>query len=179
MVLRDWASIDFIGELLVETPVYRFSLDQALSPHFTLITCALVRHPIDQWLSTGRLKVYAGKLDVDRFLYGYRRYADSIGSRNVRYEDFTRDPRTVSREICGLLDIDYDAGFLERWHRNTCITGNNKNSSRGTANTAADQIRPLPRRAVEPGLIRQIEANADYRRLIAHLGYQTSAAVSS
>ena len=171
MVLRDWASIDFVGKILNPVPVHRFQLDAVLAPHFNLHTCALVRHPLDQWLSTRRLKVYADKLSAEEFFYGYRRYAEAIGNRFVQYEAFTRSPGLQMRKICSMMQIEYDPGFIERWHQNDRITGDNKKSSRGTSDTEASQIRPLPRRQVETALADEIARNADYQKSIELLNY--------
>ena len=170
-VLRDWSTVDFMGRLLVDEPVYRFSLDEALSSRFRILSYALVRHPLDQWLSTRRLKVYAGKLDEAAFFRGYLRFAEQVRDRCVRYEDFTADPESAMERIAGGLQLDYDPGFMLRWQDNHCITGDNKGSSRGSAGPGAGEIRPLPRRAVDPALESSIAANPDYREIIRLLGY--------
>ena len=172
MVLRDWASIDFIGRILKEEPTYQFYLDNALDPHFSIHTCALVRHPLDQWLSTRRLKIYTDKLSSEAFFYGYRRYAEAIGERYVQYEEFTRNPESTMQKICEFLDLKYDAGFLDRWHTNTAITGDNKKSSRGTSTSEASRIRPLPRREHDSSLEHQLANNTDYQLSLRLLGYQ-------
>ena len=174
MVLRDWASVDFVGRLLVGSPSRRFELDHALRPHFRLHTIALVRHPLDQWLSTRRLKIYRGKLDSNAFFEGYRHYAENVAGKFVRYEDFTADPTEVMRQICHALELDYDHGFLDRWRQNDCITGDNKNSSRGSSGAGAGEIRPMPRREVESALLREVESNADYQASLRLLGYRSA-----
>lgn len=178
MVLRDWASVDFIGRVLVTNPVYRFRLDEVLAAEFNLRICSLVRHPLDQWLSSRRLKVYADKLDAREFFLGFRRYVEAIGPDFVRYEDFTKDPERQMPRICGMLGVGYDPGFRVRWHENENITGDNKNSSRGSQKDNAHLIQTLPRRAVDPALQAEIEANADYQWIVERLGYQTASPAS-
>ncbi len=172
MVLRDWASIDFIGRILKDEPTYEFHLNKVLEPHFSIHRCALVRHPLDQWLSTRRLKIYAGKLTVEAFVQGYRRYAEAVCGCYVQYEQFTHAPEATMQRICELLELDYDPGFLDRWHTNTAITGDNKNSSRGTSTAEAPRIRPLPRREQDAELEEQLQDNADYQLSLKILGYQ-------
>ncbi len=171
MVLRDWASIDFIGKILNPEPIYQFQLNAVLAPHFDLHTCALVRHPLDQWLSTRRLKIFADKLSPAEFFYGYRRYAEAIGNRFVQYEAFTRCPKTHMQKICEMMQIQYDSRFIERWYQNACITGDNKKTSRGTSDSEAAEIRPLPRREVEAALADEAVGNADYQKSIKLLNY--------
>ena len=172
-VLRDWASIDFIGLLLVDTPIYRFSLNDAVEPEFDILVSALVRHPLDQWLSTRRLNVYRGKLDHAHFFYGYRRYAEAVQNNFFRYEDFIADPSATMRGICSQLAIPFDPTFIDRWHLNEYITGDNKQSSRGSSGDEASKIRPLPRRQIDPELKSALQDNADYQRILTLLDYQT------
>lgn len=173
-VVRDWASIDFVGLLLVDSPVYRFTLNETVSPHFDILQTALVRHPLDQWLSTRRLKVYQGKLDAAQFFYSYRRYAEAVQSDFIRYEDFIDEPSATMQKICRTLQISFDQGFLERWHLNQHITGDNKKSSRGSSGAEASMIRPLPRRENDEALQTMVESNPDYQRILALLDYQTT-----
>lgn len=171
MVLRDWATIDFLGKILKQEPLHQFRLDAVLEPHYSLVTCSLVRHPLDQWLSTRRLKIYADKLSAEAFFYGYRRYAEAIGNRYVQYEAFTRDPLSTMQRICELLELPYDRNFIDRWHENRFVTGDNKKTSRGTSSEEAVRIRSLPRRVIEPELEQQLAENVDYQMSMRLLGY--------
>lgn len=171
MVLRDWATIDFLGKILNQEATHNFSLDAVLEPHYTLHTCALVRHPLDQWLSTRRLKIYADKLSAAEFFHGYRLYAESIGDRFVQYEAFTQEPQVTMQKICKMLEIPCDQSFIDRWHENQCVTGDNKKTSRGTSSEDAGRIRSLPRRQIESELVAQLTDNIDYRKSVQLLGY--------
>ena len=172
MVIRDWASIDFIGKVLIDHPTYRFALDQWLGSHFKTKVFALVRHPLDQWLSTRRLNIYADKLSEEEFFLGYRCYAEAVQDHFIRYEDFTANPESAMTKICRGLDLQYDAGFMQRWHLNEAITGDNKRSSRGTTGDEAAAIRSLPRREIDRTLLAQIRRNDDYHQALAILGYE-------
>ena len=55
LVIRDWAHLDFIGRPFVNNPPYKLLLTEALAPVFDIVQFALVRHPIDQWVSPSRL----------------------------------------------------------------------------------------------------------------------------
>jgi len=172
MVLRDWAVIDFLGRILVEQPVYRHSLNHVLKDHFDIVEVSLVRHPLDQWLSTCRLNIYRDKIDSADFFLGYLKYVEAAAGHFIRYEDFTAAPGVVMQDICHQLALEYDPGFIDRWHHNRYITGDNKNSSRGSKGDSASVIRPLPRREVEPAFKAQIEQDENYQRVISLLGYQ-------
>jgi hypothetical protein len=75
------------------------------------------------------------------------------------------------QEICDQLSLEYDPGFLERWHQNVCITGDNKNSSRGSTGDLSNQIRPLPRREVDAVLANQLKQDNNYQEIVRLLGY--------
>ena len=165
-VVRDWTHIDFTGVPFVATPCYRLRLAEALTERFSVLKTASVRHPIDQWLSLRRLVIVQGKLSLEDFLHGYRRFAERcLEFGFMRYEDFTRDPDTQLRSLCGRLRIPFDPGYRSRWSSYTNITGARH------SNRADHDITPLPRRTVDPGLLERFEANEDYRRAIELLGY--------
>ena len=64
------------------------------------------------------------------------------------------------------MSISYDPGFIQNWCEYVTITGDAQ-SGRGQRR----EIKPVPRRRMEPGLIEQFEKNADYRKSIELLGY--------
>jgi protein O-GlcNAc transferase len=166
LVVRDWTHIDFTGTPFVSAPSYRLRLVEALTEGFSVLNTASVRHPVDQWLSLRRLAVVHGKLSLEDFLRGYRRFAERCsGIGFARYEDFTCDPDAQLRILCQRLRIPFDPGYRQRWASYTNITG-----ARG-GNRVETEIVSLPRRAVEPGLLEAFEANEDYRRTIELLGY--------
>jgi hypothetical protein len=69
------------------------------------------------------------------------------------------------KELCRTLELRFDRQFTERWSSYTFVTGDVSGSRGGPA------IRPVPRRAVDPGLLDQIAANSDYQKSLELLGY--------
>lgn len=170
LVIRDWAHLDFIGVPVLKEPQFHLQLNETLSPVFRIVPYALVRHPIDQWVSTARLKIMEGVLDLDAFLAGYRRFAEAcITTGFMRYEDFTRAPVLQMEILCRHLELEFDAGFIERWAEYTHVTGDTSKMSRGSQ---SDRIKPLRRRMVEKSLLDRFGKNSDYLRAIALLGYE-------
>lgn len=169
LVLRDWAHLDFIGVPFIRNPGFRLQLTESLSPHFDIIQYAIVRHPIDQWTSTCRLKIMQGLLDLDTFLTGYRRFAEQSSVTGfMRYEDFTRDPVHHLKELCRHLQLDFDAHFINRWHENSRVTGDTSKQSRGSQ---IKVIRPLKQRTIDNSVLKRFLNNPDYWRAIELLGY--------
>ena len=169
LVIRDWAHLDFIGVPFIARPACRLQLTELLAREFPIAQYALARHPVDQWLGTARLAVMRGKLGLEPFLAGYRRFAEQcVKTGFMRYEDFTRAPEKEMRKLCIHLKLDFDARFIERWPDNRHVTGDMSGTSRGSG---LRDIRPLPRQPIDPALLGKFRANPDYRQAIALLGY--------
>ena len=168
LLLREWSHLDFYGPPFVAEPAWRSSLVGLLGEGFALRRAVLVRHPVDQLMSLGRLAALGGVLDLPRFLRGHRLLAEMAAETGfVRYEDFTHDPDAVLRRLCGLLDLGFDPGYARRWAAFDKITGDIA-PSRGNA---VAEIRPLPRPALPPALLPRLLASPDYRRSLELLGY--------
>lgn len=166
LVIRDWTHLDFTGVPFVK-PSYRLLTAEALAGRFELRQTCTVRHPLDQWLSLRELAVVQGKLTMEVFLSGYRRFAETACELGfLRYEDFTADPRSLMKALCGRLDLRFDRHFTERWQSYAFVTGDIAGSRGG------GEIRPVPRRPVEPALLDALSANPDYRASLELLGYQ-------
>jgi hypothetical protein len=166
LVIRDWSHLDFTGVPFVASPAYRLLTAEALASRFELRQVCTVRHPLDQWLSLRKLAVVHGKLTLDAFLAGYRRFAEQAREIGFfRYEDFAADPSAIMKELCRRLEVRFDRHFTERWSSYASVTGDVAGSRSGCA------IQLPPRRAVEPGLLDQLAASADYRTSLEILGY--------
>lgn len=167
LVIRDWAHLDFTAIPFLSDPSFRFATAEELAGEFDLLRVALVRHPIDQWLSLSRLKVAQKGLDMEAFLRGYRQFAEQAQELGfLRYEDFVRRPDVELDRLCTRLELSFDPGFRNRWSRFTKITGDVK-STRG-----GDQISVVPRRPVDSEVLDRFGDHPDYQRSIAILGYR-------
>lgn len=173
LLIRDWAHLDFIGTPFIANPPNKLQLTECLAPEFSVLQHAVTRHPVDQWLSTARLDIMRGRLGLDAFLAGYRRFAEEcVKTGFTRYEDFTRKPAFELQKLCARLEMKYDGKFIKRWHRNTRVTGDMSGSSRGSK---LRTIRPLAQPPVAPDLLSVFQQNPDYREAISLLGYQDPA----
>lgn len=168
LVLRDWSHRDFTPVEGEPLPTYVLSLVEELREHFTIVRTALVRHPIDQWMSLRQLTAAQGKVSLDSFLYGYYRFAQECLSLGfIRYEDFTRDPDTHLEVLCQRLHVPFDPDYKHKWTSYVTISGDYPPSGRGR-----NEILPLPRQTIEPELLRQFQGNPHYRSALEMLGYQ-------
>lgn len=168
LVIREWTHWDYIGLPFVDQPRYQSLLVDVLRDRFRLLRAAIVRHPIDQWLSLRKLALIHGKVSLGSYLEGYRRYADlCVQVGFLRYEDFTREPQEQLEVLCRSLELNYDAGFIQRWWKNDKYTGHRG----GARSERVKEIRQLPRRKVEPGLLEAFEVDRNYREILNLLGY--------
>jgi hypothetical protein len=166
LVIRDWSHLDFTGVPFVANPAYRLLTADALAGRFELRQVCTVRHPLDQWLSLRQLAVVHGKLSLDAYLAGYRRFAEQARAIGFfRYEDFAADPSAVMKELCRRLEVRFDRHFVEHWSSYAFVTGDVSGSRDGCL------IKPVPRRTAEPGLLDQLAASADYQISLELLGY--------
>ena len=167
LVLRDWSHLDFTGAPFERNPPYRFRIVEALESRMPVTRCCTVRHPLDQWLSFRQLSILWKDYGVDQFLMGYRAFAEqAVELGFFRYEDFLDDTGSVLDGICQRLELSFDPAWRELWHLYDKLTGD------GGAIRESNEIAPRQRKPVEPGLLAELAANADYNASIEMLGYE-------
>jgi hypothetical protein len=170
LVIRDFTQIDFIGIPLRLEPSYYLRHARLLSDYFEVIPFALVRHPIDMWLSQRKMAPYFQRLTIDFFLDSYFEYAQQIQPFGfVRYEDFIEDPDKQMQIICDKLQIRFDKNFLINWTSYNKITGDtDQTNSRGAG---INKIISLPRRPIQDDTLNQFRANKKYWEALKILNY--------
>jgi len=170
LVLRDWSHLDYIGVPFAK-PGYGFALAETLESVYEIKSVTTTRHPVDQFLSLLQLPIVAQRLEFDAYVHGCMRFAEYAHEHGFyRYEDFTKDPDTVLRKICDELAMPFDAGYAEKWHAYTTITGDtNARVGRGATKKT---IEPMGRKPIDDELLEKFRANAEYQRACALLGYE-------
>ncbi|MBT5414487.1 MAG: hypothetical protein HOK81_07805, partial [Rhodospirillaceae bacterium] len=167
-ILRDWTHLDFHGLPFVEASPGRPTHAPTLAGHFAVLPAAIVRHPLDQWLSIRRLVVIQGRIDMAGYMRGYRLFAENAAHiPYIRYEDFTADPGSALRRLCDGLEAPFDPGFATRWARYKNVTGDRQHGP----GAEATEILPAQRHRPDEALLAAAADNADYRRALDILGY--------
>jgi hypothetical protein len=170
LVIRDFTQIDFIGIPARLEPSYYLRHARLLSAFFEVIPFALVRHPIDTWLSQRGMPPYSQALAINYFLNGYFEYARQIQPFGfIRYEDFVEDPEQQMQIICDKLQIQFDKNFLIHWSSYDKITGDLDHARSRTAGIT--KIISLPRRSVDDNILSQFRANKKYWEALKLLNY--------
>ncbi len=170
LVLRDWSHVDYIGVPVMQ-PKHGFMLRDAIEAVYDVRCAVTTRHPIDQYLSLIQLGVVQPHLVFEKYCEGCLRFAEfAEGNGFHRYEDFTKDPDAVLRGLCDDLDLEFDAGYRDKWHAYTTITGDTVPSlGRGSQKK---EIVHMPRKEVDGALVERFRANGDYQRACAIMGYE-------
>jgi hypothetical protein len=170
-VLRDWAYFDFVGIPFINSPSHKLLLAEMLADDFEVVRLALVRHPIDQWLSMIKTFPVLESVPVELYLAGYWEYSQQIQSCGfVRYEDFTGDPVGQMEVICSRFQLEFDRDFMARWQEYDKITGDtDRTISRGAG---LNKIVSLPRRPCEDSLLKRFRSNKIYGKALELLGYE-------
>jgi len=176
LVLRDWSHLDYYGLPYVKAQMGT-GLRSSLGNGYEVVEACTVRHPVDQFVSLSKVPVFeqGGALDWDLFLDGNLAFAEyAVGCRDgcgfVRYEDLTRDPDGELLKLCGMLGIDFDPGYAERWSRYEYVTGDTERS--GSEGTRVNEIRPLERKGVDEGLLERFRGDGRYVEVCGLLGYE-------
>jgi hypothetical protein len=171
LIIRDWNHPDFIGYPYDDKPTGTSSSLQALEKHFSCISVAVVRHPIDQYLSSIKREGLRA-LEIDLFLKGYRNFADFASRRKyMRFEDFSENPNLSLKDFCGALETQYDDKWIDKWHSYWKVTGDNDQPDRSRG-VHSQSILPLKRTQFSAELQKRFEANPDYQKSMELLGYQ-------
>jgi hypothetical protein len=124
LILRDYNYVDFLGVPFIAAPPRRLTLYQALPPALATTSIALIRHPMDQWLSLCKHEIVSAVLKPSVFCEGYAAFLREFGTKRVyKYEDFVRNPDTELRAICNDLVLTFEPAFIERFHKFDCVTG--------------------------------------------------------
>lgn len=174
LLLRDWSHLDYLGVPITQ-PSYQSRSSQILAATGELRRFATVRHPADQWASQQRLSLLAGKVDVAPYLRGCLAFAELAAEVGfVRYEDFTREPDAQLVRLCEGLGVEYDAGWSERYHSYSQVTGDESASA-----ASIGAIRPAKRHSLDPEIAEAFTASDDYARACELTGYDPAIAVRS
>ena len=141
IIIRDFSHRDFLFK--------RCSLDllsaKLLKDKFLLDRLALVRNPVDQFLSMKNFKPIKGYMSFEIFCRGYIAYYNAIrGIPIIRYEDLIKYPNEVLKTASSALKIDIPSQNLEAFNLNTKITGDNKDD--GSRGFDLKELKKLPKR---------------------------------
>lgn len=165
LVVGDWSNVDFIGGVSVDQLAGIFVHRGVLDLKFHVKACALVRHPVDQWLAV-RDRGPGDPNALNAFMRGYLRFAQCIADMPVvKYEHFVDKPGTILAEICAALGAPYDEGWESAWAGFMDIAVETPDDKTATTLPAASSG------DYDSELLSSFEILPDYRPALEALGY--------
>jgi hypothetical protein len=178
LIIRDWTHVDFFHGPYAVQPACRLSQYDCLKEHFHVNHVAIIRHPLDAYLSLRQVPPYR-PMGFDYYLPRFRLFADRAGDVGlVRYEDFCDDPQTVVRKICEKLAVNYTDEFMSNYANYTTITGDVSDGDQKSTQTGepvgtrvSSEIRRPPRRTTHGLPDSELRDDALYRNTLKNLGY--------
>ena len=162
LVLRDHSHTDFhFGSEASRVCPIRDSLVD-----YNLLSVVTVRHPLDSYLSltTNGWEKQFYPNDLNEYCKRYLLFIEKYNDLKIfRYEDFCEDPCIVMKEICDVLELQYNKNFLE-------VFGE-KNLSGDSGRKGLRTIEQRPRRPIPHEIQESIEDSDFYHDLVRQLGY--------
>lgn len=167
LIVRDYNYAEFIGVPFLADPPRRRVLCDVLSDLGPVRAIALVRHPVNQWISLRRhATVRRATLSPSEFADAYAAFArDLEGISIFRYEDLGAEPEDQMRRICACLDVPFDNSFREKFHTFDQVTGN-------FARKGESSIASAPQQRVPKEVLKEFQANAGLGEASAAFGYE-------
>jgi hypothetical protein len=167
VLVRDWSFISFVPNLMNSgRPPERLVTWEVLRDRFSIRSIALIRNPIDIWISRGMP-------DLPLFCAQYRSYVEAVksaGAQMFRYEAFCAAPTTVLERICRHLQVDAAANLFGSLGDARQVTGDVviEGGSRGSHLSG---ITLLPRKRILCDEIQLLESSQPLRDLCIDLNY--------
>ncbi len=165
LVIRDYNYIEFVGAPFRTDPPRRLLLAEALSPEMPTSSVALIRHPVDQWLS---LSKHWNSSDVSprEFCDAYAAFLRELGTTAVfKYEEFIADPDAQLRRMCRKLHLPFAPEFREQFHQFDGVTGH-------FTRLRDESISPPARKSVPSEAMEEFLSSDSFHFILANTGYR-------
>jgi hypothetical protein len=169
LVLRDHAHSHFChGAVVAERP----NLRQLMPTELPLLSLVTVRHPLDSFASlVGNGWLHFEPRTLDEYCRRYLRFLDSYaGVPVLRYEDFVAAPQPTMQRLCAVLDLCFDAGFVDHF-------GGFRVS--GDSGRSGQTIAVRPSQAAAVALEPEARRSEAFLALIDRLGYGAAAGTTA
>jgi Sulfotransferase family len=165
LVIRDYNYVDFIGAPFRVDAPGRLMLLSALPRRIPTASVALIRHPVDQWLSLRKHEV-VNCLTPTTFCEGYAAFLRELGTARVfRYEDFIDNPERQLRAICRKLGLEFASSFKNRFHTYDCVTGDFTRLHDESISAPAAKLAP-------PEVMEEFRSSRSYWSVLRKTGYR-------
>ena len=160
LVLRDHTHSDYLNVKTVQSIKNTKSLIDVLSNDFKLLSLLSIRNPIESYLSMKNNGWYNHNIPNEfddyckRFNLMINTYSQ-LGIKIIKYEDFCEKPYEVTKEICEVLNLQFNKFFMDSIFK-VKLTGD---SGRGKKMT---KIEELPRKIISEKFKKEILSSKDF-----------------
>lgn len=169
LVIRDYNYIEFVGASFTTDPPRRLMIHAALPRAIPTASVALIRRPINQWLSL-RKHWQSGPVVVTprAFCVASATFLRELGTKSIfKYEEFVDNPEGQLRAICGELDLPFTPSFIEGFHQFDYVTGDLKRLRDRSISLSESKLPPR-------GALEEFRSSEIFRSILVKTGYSDS-----
>ena len=166
LIIRDWSYINFTKHPANnDSPPNKLLIIEELQSHTQIKSMALIRHPIDVWISRNFPPIEEFVKDYGNFLKAVK----EINCPIFRYEDFVASPVLELTKILDFFDMKESAQHLvDTYYMNTNVNGSTTQVTRGAKQRV---IAPLPRKIIFIGSLLDIQKSKSMKQLCYEWNY--------
>jgi hypothetical protein len=172
LVIRDYNYIEFVGAPFRTDPPRRLMLAEALSAVMPTSSIALIRHPVDQWLSLSK-HLKPSDLTPREFCDAYAAFLRELGTTAVfKYEDFISSPDDQLQRMCETLQLPFAPQFREQFHQFDGVTGD-------FTRLREESISPPPPKSLPSEVMEEFLSSKSFHVILANTGYRQAFSAES
>lgn len=162
VLVRDHSHSHFLtGASIAEQPC----LLSIVKSHFQTLSIVTVRDPVDSYLSTQKNGwLHFHPKTFDEYCRRYHAFLDAHEDIPMfRYEDFVRDPSSVVKHMCHVLQLKFSDNFIDTF---------DTFKFSGDSGRSGQVIEKRPRRILSEEFLDSIKNSELYINLINRIGYR-------
>jgi protein O-GlcNAc transferase len=168
LVIRDYNYVEFIGLPFRTDPPRRLMLYAALPRAIPTSSVALIRHPVDQWVSLCKHQPPGSGVSPQEFCDAYATFLRELGETPLfKYEEFIDNPEDQLLVICRELGLRFAPSFRERFHQFDGVTGD-------FTRLRDQSISPPVRKVVPLEVMAEFRSSDSFHAILRKTGYPDS-----
>lgn len=163
LIIRDHSHSDFFRG---SHPSSKGAVCEFLADHYQFLSVLTIRHPLDSYLGllVKGWEVHFSPESLDEYSRRYLAFLDCYPAIPVlRYEDFCCNPSDFMRELCGIMELEYDPQFMNKFGDFELSGDSGRRSN--------FEIAIRSRRSIPDAVLAEIASSKNYSKLLSRLGY--------
>ncbi len=168
LIIRDYNYVEFVGIPFTTNPPRKLMLYRALPPEVPTAAFALIRHPVDQWLSLSKHLQPGWGVTPRFFCDAYDVFLRELGATTLfKYEEFVDNPQDQLLAMCRKFDLRFTPSFQARFHQFASVTGD-------LLRVGDPSISPSAPKLVPPDVMDAFRSSESYHSILERAGYSDS-----